>query len=56
MPLIAKHEVTVFGLLPPNAGSSANLYGYGIGGLERMHYQNTMMRKDSIDLTHENTA
>lgn len=48
-----KHEVTVFNLLPPNAGSSGNHYGYGIGGLERM--RNTM-RKESVDLDHEQTA
>jgi len=48
-----KHEVTVFNLLPPNAGSSGNHYGYGIGGLERM--RNTM-RKDSVDLDHEHMA
>jgi hypothetical protein len=48
-----KHEVTVFNLLPPHAGSSGNLYGYGIGGLERM--RNTLsMRKDSIELADDN--
>lgn len=51
--LTPKREVTVFNLLPPNAGSSGNLYGYGIGGLERM--RNTIsMRKDSIEVPDDN--
>jgi hypothetical protein len=48
-----KNEMTVFNLLPPNSGSSGNLYGYGIGGLERMR-NSISMRKDSIDVPHEN--